>query len=107
MSINRLRVWAFPTSGKIVNKTNGVAWGQLRFCNAWLTKRKQNGRIKKIESLEIEARDSSVSFDKARQPSEGKGETAEVSNVPERCLLGRQRRSAVLSQTFVERYRLQ
>ena len=72
-----------------------------------LTKVSGNVRIKKIESLEIEVRDSSVPFGKARQPPLEKGETAEVSIVPERCLLGRQRRSAVLSQTFVERYRLQ
>ena len=32
----------------------------------------------KIESLEIEARDSSVPICKARQPQKGKGDTAEV-----------------------------
>ena len=37
----------------------------------------------KIESLEIEARDSSVLTHKARQPWDGKGNTAEVGNLPE------------------------
>ena len=34
-----------------------------------------------------------------------KGETAEVGKMPEFCLLGRQRTSAGLSQSFVKRYR--
>ena len=61
----------------------------------------------KIESLEIEARGLSVPVHKARQPWTGKGNTAEVGNLPEGFLLVRQRTSAGLSQTFVESYRLQ
>ena len=55
----------------------------------------------KIESLEIEARDSSVPFCKARQPQNGKGNTAEAGNLPEGFLLGRQRISAGLSQKLL------
>ena len=62
--------------------------------------------ITKIESLEIEARDLSVPFCKARQPQMGKGNTAEVSASPEMCLLVRQEIPAGLSQGFVKRYRL-
>ena len=62
--------------------------------------------ITKIESLEIEARDLSVPFCKARQPQQEKGNTAEVSTLPEMCLLGRQGTPAGLSQSFVKRYRL-
>ena len=58
--------------------------------------------ITKIESLEIEARDLSVPFCKARQPQKGKGNTAEVSTLPEMCLLGRQGIPAGLSQKFCE-----
>jgi len=53
----------------------------------------------------IEARGSKVPFGKARQPPKEKGDTAEMKNVPERFLLGRQRTSAGLSQVFVKRYR--
>ena len=54
-----------------------------------------------IESLEIEARDSSVPFCKARQPQNGKGDTAEAGNLPEGFRLGRQRTSAGLSQNLL------
>ena len=46
----------------------------------------------------IEARDSSVLFCKVRQPQKRKGDTAEVPQMPECAVLGRQRISAELSQ---------
>ena len=56
----------------------------------------------------IEARDSKVPSDKARQPFEGKGETAEVEKMPEFSSLVHRIISYGLSQNyFVERYRLQ
>ena len=42
---------------------------------------------------------------KARQPRQGKGDTAEARKMPEFSTLGRQRTSAGLSQGFVKRYR--
>lgn len=49
---------------------------------------------------QIEARVSSVSPGKARQPQGRKGKTAEASEMPEFFLLGLQRISAGLSQTL-------
>ena len=49
----------------------------------------------------IEARYTSVPKSKARQPLLEKGKTAEVVRTPESLLLGRQRTSAGLSQTYL------
>ena len=56
--------------------------------------------FRKIESLDRGAGFIST-LHKARQPWKGKGETAEVGKPPEVFLLGRQRISAGLSQSYL------